>query len=45
MNKKALRVSDYLLHRWAVDLAVVWQVIVRDLGELKREVERICRRN
>lgn len=27
---------------WAVDLAVVWQVIVRDLGELKRELERIC---
>ena len=29
---------------WAVDLAVVWQVIERDLGELKRELERICGR-
>ena len=26
---------------WAVDLAVVWQVIERDLGALKRELERI----
>lgn len=26
---------------WAVDLALVWQVIERDLGALKRELEKI----
>ena len=27
---------------WAVDLAMVWQVVERDLGELKRMLEGIC---